>query len=249
MDRTFSNIRVCIEQDYDAMSKKAAEFFAQAIKESATAAFGFATGGTPIGMYKHLIDMNNNGMIDFSGITTFNLDEYYPISRKNDQSYYYFMMKNLFGKVNVDREKIHIPNGEAPDVEKECLAYEKALAKTGGLRIQLLGIGLNGHIGFNEPSETFSRATHCVQLTQSTCEANARFFSSIDEVPRQAVSMGIGSIMMSKEILLLANGQNKAGIIKQALTGPITPQVPASVLQLHQNVTIILDQTAAGEII
>lgn len=249
MNHKFGSITVYVEQDYDAMSSKAAEIFSEEINKHPEAAFGFATGGTPLGMYKQLIEMNKQKAVNFSGITTFNLDEYYPISRDNDQSYYYFMMTNLFEKVNIDRDKIHIPNGNAADINKECTEYEEALTASGGLRMQLLGIGLNGHIGFNEPSGSFSRATHCVQLDQSTCEANARFFTSVDDVPRQAITMGIGTIMMSESILLLANGKGKAEIIKKALTGPITPEVPASVLQLHRNVIVVLDKSAAEGIL
>ncbi len=248
MDYKVKNMRICIEKDYSEMSKKAAEVFACVMKETPSGVFGFATGGTPVGLYKELIDMNKNNTLDFSEATTFNLDEYFPIKASNNQSYRYFMEENLFNHINIKKEKINIPNGEADDINEECKSYENRITQSGGIDLQILGIGMNGHIGFNEPTDHFPKDTHGVELQQSTIEANARFFDSIDEVPKTAVTMGIKSIMSAKSILLVVNGAKKAGIVKEMLFGNITPQVPASILQLHPNVVVILDEEAAEQI-
>ena len=239
-------ININIEQDYKALSCKAAQLFAQKMKENPTAAFGFATGSSPIGMYKELVRMHKEEGLDFSGITTFNLDEYHPLSRTSEHSYYYFMQQHLFGHVNINQANINIPDGMAKDVEAECRNYEAKIAEAGGIVAQILGIGLNGHIGFNEPGESFEAETRHVPLAEMTVNANMQHFSNPDEMPRHALTMGIRTIMMAKNVILLANGAAKASIIKDAITGAITPLVPASALQLHPSVSVVLDKEAAA---
>jgi len=234
------------ESDYNEFSKRAAKIFAQAVKETPTGSFGFATGGTPMGMYEELIRQHKAGEINLSAITAFNLDEYYPISKTDPQSYAYYMAQNLFDAVGVPQENRNIPNGEAEDPLAEARLYDEKLENTPRLEMQILGIGANGHIAFNEPDGYFTSSTLYIPLTESTIEANSRFFESIEKVPKHAISMGIRPIMMAKRILLLANGAGKAEILKRALFGAITPQVPASVLQLHPDVTIVVDNDAAS---
>jgi len=243
------NIRLEIANDYAAMSQKGAQFFSQTMKDNPQGAFGFATGSTPIGLYNELVKMHKDGTLDFSGITTFNLDEYHPITRESDQSYYYFMQQNLFGQVNVDPSRVFIPSGTATDPVTECRKYEARIDSSGGIVMQILGIGLNGHIGFNEPSDSFEADTRHVPLAEMTISSNARFFEKPEDVPRHALTMGIRSIMMSKHILLLVNGAAKGNILRDALLGPITPLVPASVLQLHPSVTVVTDKEAASFIV
>jgi len=240
------NVNLIVEPDYASMSKRAAEIFAQVLRENPNGAFGFATGGTPEGMYKELISMHNNDDLDFSEITTFNLDEYHPIARDISQSYYYVMQENLFRHVGISEEQINIPDGTAPDPLEECHAYEQKLWDSGGIDMQILGIGHNGHIGFNEPSDSFAANTNYTILKESTIENNARFFSKAEEVPRHAITMGIRSIIMARSILLLCSGAAKAEILRDALQGPITPLVPASALQLHPNVIVVADKEAAS---
>lgn len=227
-------------RNYDQLSKMAATIIGAKILESPKAVFGFATGGTPVGTYTELVRMYKEGLLDFSKLTTFNLDEYFgtPVTDKN--SYYSFMHENLFNHVNIKAENVNLPNGMAPDADKECERYEKAIESAGGIELQLLGIGHNGHIGFNEPDDFFVDATQHVTLAESTIDANARFYNSRDEVPKSALSMGIGTIMKARGILLLISGKDKAAIAEKALFGPVTPRVPASVLQLHKNCTVIL---------
>ena len=208
---------------------------------------GLATGSSPIGTYKELIKKYEAGDIDFSDITTVNLDEYRGLPRTNDQSYYYFMNDNFFNHVNIDKARTHVPNGEE-DAEVECGNYEALIKELGGIDLQLLGLGHNGHIGFNEPAEAFDKTTHCVDLTESTIEANKRFFASIDDVPKQAYTMGIGTIMAVKKILVIVSGADKAAIVKKAFTGPVTPTVPASILQMHPDVTVVCDAAAYAEL-
>ena len=202
---------------------------------------GLATGSTPIGTYKQLIEWYNNGDLDFAEVKTANLDEYKGLTRDNDQSYYYFMHENLFKHVNIKEENTNIPDGTEPDVAKECARYEKVVHELGGVDLQLLGIGHNGHIGFNEPTDHFPTAVHTVALTESTINANARLFERREDVPTQAITMGIGTIMKADKILLIA-GADKKAIVEKAFYGPVTPEVPASVLQLHKNVTVILSE-------
>ena len=203
----------------------------------------------PIGTYKQLIDWYNKGDLDFSEIRSVNLDEYKGLDASNPQSYAYFMRHNLFDSVNIKLENTNIPNGLETDIEKECTRYNNIIKSLGGIDLQLLGIGNNGHIGFNEPGEAFEKETHCVKLTENTIQANARFFSSIDEVPTHAYSTGIKNIMQARSILLIASGEAKAEAMYQALFGPITPTVPASILQLHNNVSIVADEAALSLII
>lgn len=227
-------------KNYEQMSKMAAVIIGAKMIESPEAVLGFATGGTPVGTYAELVRMYKDGVLDFSRVTTFNLDEYFgnPVTDKN--SYYYFMHDNLFNHINIKQENAYLPNGMAPDADKECARYEKAIEAAGGIDLQLLGIGHNGHIGFNEPADFFADITNHVMLTESTIDANARFYNSRDEVPKSALSMGIGTIMKARGILMLISGKDKAAIAEKALYGPVTPRVPASILQMHKNCTVIL---------
>lgn len=241
-------MRIYKAKDYEEMSRKAAGIVSAQIIMKPDCVLGLATGSTPVGLYKQLIEWYRNGDLDFSGVRTVNLDEYKEISRENDQSYYYFMHQNLFDHVNIPAGNTHLPDGMEPDSEKECRRYEELIQSMGSVDLQLLGIGHNGHIGFNEPADAFDKLVHCVNLTQSTIEANKRFFASAEEVPRQAYTMGIQTIMRSKKILIIANGEGKADIVRDAFFGPITPMVPASVLQLHNDVTLVADEAALSKI-
>ncbi len=232
-------MRIIKCENYAEVSRKAANLIASQIIVKPDAVLGLATGSTPIGAYKLLIEQYNKGELDFSEITTVNLDEYVGLSPENDQSYRYFMNDNLFNHVNVRKEHTFVPNGLAADVKAECAEYEKRIEDLGGIDLQLLGIGGNGHVGFNEPSDAFDTVTHVVELKASTREANARFFASIDEVPTHALTMGLKGIMGAKKVLLVANGPQKAEIVEKAFFGPVTPEVPASILQLHPDVTVI----------
>lgn len=207
---------------------------------------GLATGSTPLKPYGQMIDLYKKGVVDFSKVTTFNLDEYVNLDVNDKNSYHSFMHENLFNHINIPEENINFLNGNADDPEKECEEYENKIKKAGGIDIQLLGIGSNGHIAFNEPSDCFQRWSHVVNLKESTVKDNSRFFKSIEEVPTQAVTMGIGSIMQAKKILIIAIGENKAKAIKQLINGNVTPQCPASVLQFHTDVTLMLDKGAAS---
>ena len=234
--------------DYKDMSRKAANVISAQVIMKPNCVLGLATGGTPVGTYAQLIDWYNKGDVDFSEVTTVNLDEYRGISRENDQSYWYFMQKNFFSKVNVRQDHIHVPDGSNPDADQACLDYDEVIHAVGGIDLQLLGIGPDGHIGFNEPGAAFELGTHCVDLTESTIEANKRFFDKKEDVPRQAYTMGIKSIMQARKVLMIANGANKADIIKQAFFGPVTPEVPASILQMHPDFVLVLDAEAASKI-
>ena len=207
---------------------------------------GLATGSSPVGTYKQLIEWYNKGDLDFSKVTSINLDEYKGLSPENDQSYRYFMNYNLFNHVNIDKSRTFVPDGLESDSQKACDVYNEIIRQQGGIDLQLLGLGHNGHIGFNEPADEFPKTTHCVDLTESTIQANARFFDKPEDVPTQAYTMGIGTIMRAKRILLIASGKGKAAIVKEALFGPVRPQVPASILQLHPDVTVVLDEEAAS---
>lgn len=241
-------IRIYKAKDYEDMSRKAANIISAQVIMKPDCVLGLATGSTPIGLYKELVEGYEKGDLDFSEVKTVNLDEYRGLNRENDQSYYYFMHDNLFDHINIPEENTHLPNGMEPDSEKECARYTKLIQSMGGVDLQLLGIGNNGHIGFNEPSESFDKEVHCVNLTQSTIEANKRFFASADDVPKQAYTMGIKTIMQAKKILIVANGEGKADIVRDAFFGPITPQVPASVLQLHNDVTLVADEAALSKV-
>lgn len=228
--------------DYNEMSKVAAGFIAAQVTLKPNCVLGLATGSTPIGMYEAVAEMG----LDFSKVTTFNLDEYYPIEQKNSQSYHYFMTENFYSKVNLKKENIFIPCGEAKDADAECKAYEEKIEAHGGIDLQVLGIGQNGHIGFNEPDSTLFAYTHVTGLTQNTIEANSRFFDSIDEVPTKALTMGVATILKSKRIILLASGANKADAVRALTSGIIDPMCPASLLAAHNDVTIIADKAALG---
>ena len=226
-----------------AACEAAGVLIAAQITRKGDSVLGLATGSTPIPAYEMLAAWYQKGVIDFSGIRTFNLDEYVGIDEKNPLSYHAFMQKHLFSKVNLQPENVHLPTGRST---ADGLAYDKAIHAAGGIDIQLLGIGRNGHIGFNEPSEEFTFGTHLVTLAESTIEANARFFDSKDDVPRQAISMGIGNIMNAKCVVLVATGSSKAEAIRETICGPITPHVPASILQLHPCCVILADRDAAS---
>lgn len=241
-------MRIYKARDYEDMSRKAANIISAQVIMKPDCVLGLATGSTPIGLYKELVEGYEKGDLDFSEVKTVNLDEYKGLNRENDQSYYYFMHDNLFDHINIPEENTHLPNGMESDSEKECARYTKLIQSMGGVDLQLLGIGHNGHIGFNEPSESFDKDVHCVNLTQSTIEANKRFFASADDVPKQAYTMGIKTIMQAKKILIVANGEGKADIVRDAFFGPITPQVPASVLQLHNDVTLVADEAALSKV-
>lgn len=235
-------------KDYKDMSRKAANIISAQMIMKPNCVLGLATGSTPIGTYDQLVEWYNKGDLDFSEVTTVNLDEYKGLPRTNDQSYYYFMHQHLFDRVNIDPERTNVPNGMEPDAEKECGRYEELIRSLGGVDLQLLGLGHNGHIGFNEPGEAFEKETHCVDLTESTIEANKRFFASGGDVPKQAYTMGIKTIMQAKKILIVVNGENKADIVERAFFGPVTPEVPASILQLHNDVTLVGDEAALAKI-
>ena len=235
-------------KDYKDMSRKAANIISAQVIMKPNCVLGLATGSTPIGTYAQLVEWYNKGDLDFSEVTTVNLDEYKGLPRTNDQSYYYFMHQHLFDRVNIDPERTNVPNGMEPDAEKECGRYEELIRSLGGVDLQLLGLGHNGHIGFNEPGEAFEKETHCVDLTESTIEANKRFFASADDVPKQAYTMGIKTIMQAKKILIVVNGENKADIVERAFFGPVTPEVPSSILQLHNDVTLVGDEAALAKI-
>ena len=243
-----TKMRVLKTADYNEMSRKAANIIAAQVITKPVCVLGLATGSSPIGTYKELIRMYENGDLDFSQVKSVNLDEYKGLPRENDQSYYYFMHKHLFDRVNIKLENTNVPDGTQEDAAKECARYEALIESMGGVDIQLLGLGHNGHIGFNEPAADFAVTTHCVDLTESTIEANKRFFESADDVPRQAYTMGIGTIMKAKKILLVVNGEEKADIVAKAFFGPVTPEVPASILQLHRDVTIVADKAALSKL-
>ncbi|WP_066504202.1 glucosamine-6-phosphate deaminase [Abyssisolibacter fermentans] len=235
---------ICVD-NYEQMSKKAGNIVASQLILKPDSVLGLATGSTPLGMYKELIELYKQGDIDFNKVTTFNLDEYYNLSRDNNQSYYYYMNENFFNHINIDMNHVNIPDGMAKDIEKECIEYEKRIRTNGGIDLQILGVGRNGHIGFNEPDVKFEALTHMVKLDEQTIKDNSRFFELIEDVPTKAISMGIKTIMQSKKIILLANGEEKADSIYGAISGDITPEIPVSVLQLHPDVTFIIDKKAA----
>lgn len=237
-------MRIYRAKDYKDMSRKAANIISAQIIMKPNCVLGLATGSSPIGIYDQLVDWYNKGDLDFSDVTTVNLDEYKGLPRDNDQSYYYFMNKHLFDRVNIDKSRTNIPNGLETDEAKECQRYSKLIQDLGGIDLQLLGIGHNGHIAFNEPGEAFEKDVHCVDLTPSTIEANKRFFASADDVPKKAYTMGIKTIAHARKIVLVVSGKAKAEIVKKAFFGPVTPQVPASILQMHHDVTIVGDEEA-----
>ena len=237
------NIMKLIKVDtYEKLSRQAANIISAQVIMKPDSVLGLATGSSPIGIYKQLVEWYKKGDIDFSETVSVNLDEYKGLSENNDQSYRYFMQKHFFDHINIRRENTYVPNGCADDVEKECVEYDARIERLGGIDLQLLGIGVDGHIGFNEPGTAFVKHTHVVNLHESTIEANARFFGSPDEVPKQALTMGMVSIMQAKKIVLIANGKKKKEILEKAFFGPITPAIPASILQLHPNITVIYSE-------
>lgn len=234
-------MRIIKASNYNEMSRCAANIIAAQITLKPDSVLGLATGSTPIGTYKLLVKGYQQGNLDFSKVKSVNLDEYCGLDGSHDQSYRYFMNTNLFNHVNIDMANTNVPNGIATDLEQECKRYDRLLEELGGVDLQLLGIGHNGHIGFNEPNEFFDKTTHVVDLKQSTIDANSRFFEKIEDVPRRAITMGIKSIMSARKILLVA-GADKKDIIERALFGPITPQVPASVLQFHNDLIVVVSE-------
>lgn len=241
-------MKLLVVKDYEEMSDVATKIFKDVISEKPNAVLGLATGSTPIGLYKKLIEMNKNNEIDFSNVQTVNLDEYVGLGEENPQSYRYFMNENFFNHVNIDKSNTFVPNGLAEDLDEEAKNYDNKIDELGGVDIQILGVGSNGHIAFNEPGDFLISETHVTSLAQSTIEANARFFNSIDEVPTKALSMGVGHIMKAKKIVLLVKGEDKAEAIKGLLSGNITTDNPATFLQMHKDVTVIIDKAMAEAI-
>lgn len=231
-----NNIHV---EDAETLGRKGAIFIAGQILARPEGVIGLATGSTPVGVYRELARLYESGWLDFSRLITFNLDEYCGLSGSDENSYRRFMDEHLFDHVNIRKDNTHVPDGMAEDLQAECDRYERLIADAGGIDLQLLGIGHDGHIGFNEPGAHFPAGTHVAELTELTIEANTRFFDRSEQVPRRALTMGIGTIMKARRILLLASGSDKKEILQRALYGPITPEVPASVLQLHPDVTVI----------
>ena len=229
-----------IEVDsYEKMSRHAANIISAQVIIKENSVLGLATGSTPLGTYKQLIDWYKKGDIDFSAVSSVNLDEYVGLDENDGQSYRHYMNENFFDHINIDKSNTFVPIGNAEDLEKECKKYDEKINQLGGIDLQLLGIGLDGHIGFNEPADSFAKKTHIINLHDSTIKANSRFFNSIDDVPKQAVTLGLVSIMRAKKIILIASGKEKYEILQKALYGPITPKIPASILQIHPDITVI----------
>lgn len=241
-------MRIYETEHYDAMSHQAARIIAAQLLKKPGCVLGLATGSTPVGLYKKLIEWHKEGVLDFSQTRSVNLDEYVGLDGSHDQSYRYFMQKNLFDHVNILPENTHVPNGKASDLAAEGERYDALIRELGGTDLQLLGLGRNGHIAFNEPGDAFVPETHMVDLTQSTVDANARFFEHIDLVPRKAVTMGMASIMQARQILVVASGADKADAVYAAFRGPVTPECPASILQLHPDVILVGDQAALSKL-
>jgi glucosamine-6-phosphate deaminase len=237
-------MKIIEASDYQGMSRKAANIISAQVILFPRSVLGLATGSTPLGIYRQLAEWYRKGDIDFSEARSVNLDEYCGLPPESPQSYHYYMQTNFFSKINIRPENTHVPNGQAADIDRECREYDALIARLGGIDLQLLGLGNTGHIGFNEPDESFDKMTHRVVLKQKTISDNSRFFSRIEDVPKYAVTMGIKAIMQAKKILLVVSGEGKAGIAEKALFGPVTPAVPASILQLHPNVTVVADSAA-----
>ena len=241
-------MRICQVEDYAAMSRAAADIIASQITEKPDCVLGLATGSTPVGAYALLAERQRGGELSFERVRSVNLDEYYGLAPEHAQSYRYFMEKNLFGIVDIRPENTNVPDGLAPDPVAECARYDRLIDDLGGTDLQLLGLGENGHIGFNEPGPAFIPETHLVDLTESTVNANSRFFASRDEVPRQALTMGMRAIMQARRVLVIVNGENKAEAVKKAFDGPVVPDVPASILQLHRDVVLVADRSALSKL-
>ena len=242
-------MRIYIEKDYDAMSRRAATVIAGEILHNPACVLGLATGSTPEGAYKYLVDWHKQGLLSFKDVLSVNLDEYVGLAPDHDQSYRYFMQSNLFDHVDIIPEHTQVPDGLTQDPKAFCDEYDAYIRSLGYVDMQLLGIGRNGHIGFNEPGDCFVKETHVVDLAESTIDANARFFASRDDVPKQAISMGMGAIMGAKKVLLCASGEEKAEAIYNSVCGPITPKCPGSILQLHKNVVLVADEAALCKLI
>ena len=239
---------VIVKDDYNSMCREAAQIVADRLRKRPNLVLGLATGSTPLGLYKELIRMHKEEGLDFSRVTTFNLDEYVGLPPTHNQSYRYFMNENLFRSINIPERFIHVPDGMANDIDAHCDWYEEEIVKAGGIDLQILGIGANGHVAFNEPGSSLGSRTRVKTLTEKTRKDNARMFKSIHEVPKYALTMGVGTIMDSKELLLLANGSGKAEAIRAAVEGPLTGQCPASVIQLHRKTFVIVDKEAGARL-
>ncbi len=237
-------MRVIVCDNYEEVSKQAAKIVASQLVLKPDSVLGLATGSTPVGMYNILSEMNKNGEIDFKDVTSFNLDEYYPMAAEHDQSYRYFMNENLFNGININMENTHVLSGTTNDPEKECADFEKMIDAAGGIDLQVLGIGQNGHIGFNEPDTFLYANTHLTDLTENTIQANSRFFEKIEDVPTQALTMGIATILKSKRIIILASGSNKREAVTDLIEGEISTNNPASMLKVHNDVIVICDKEA-----
>lgn len=237
-------MKIIPAKDYQDMSRKAANIISAQVILKPDSVLGLATGTTPIGAYKQLIEWYKKGDIDFSQVRSYNLDEYRGLEHDDPHSYHYFMDTTFFNHINISQNNVHVPDGANPHSEEACATYDDMIEEAGFCDLQLLGIGNNGHIGFNEPDEVFSKTTHCVNLTKSTIEANSRLFKNIDDVPRQAYTMGVQTIMMARSILVIASGAAKADAVYKMCFGPVTPQVPASILQLHTNCVVVADEAA-----
>jgi len=243
-------MQVIVKDSYEEISKIGAQIIANAINKKPNIVLGLATGSTPVGMYKELIRMHKEEGLDFSKVTTFNLDEYVGLSPEHDQSYYYFMRENLFDHVNIELSKVHVPSGliTGKDIEEYCNWYENEIKKAGGIDIQVLGLGRDGHIAFNEPGSSLTSRTRIVALTEETIRDNSRFFKNIEDVPKFAISMGVGTVMEAKHCLIMAKGENKAEAVEAFVEGPVTSQITASALQMHPKVTALFDAEAASEL-
>lgn len=239
------SIRIYREENYEAMSRRAAEILAAEVIRRPDCVLGLATGSSPEGMYRYLVEWTKQGRLSFLQTRSVNLDEYKGLSPEHDQSYRYFMQDRFFNHIDILPENTRVPDGLSENVYEECAAYDEYIRSLGGVDLQVLGIGRNGHIGFNEPGDCFIKGTHVVDLAPSTIEANARFFARPDDVPRQALTMGIGNIMAARRILLVASGGEKAEAVRNTVNGPITPQCPGSILQLHPDVVLVVDAAAA----
>lgn len=232
-------MKIIHAKSYEDLSRKAANIISAQVISNPKSVLGLATGSSPIGTYEELVRRYENGDLDFSEITSINLDEYCGLDGTSDQSYRYFMNNHLFSKINIDLAKTFVPNGKAENMDEECIRYDNLIDSMGGIDLQLLGLGHDGHVGFNEPDDAFATGTHCVDLDEQTIKANARFFASEDEVPKQAVTMGIRTILQAKKVLLIVSGEDKKDILRRAIFGPVTPNVPASILQMHPDLTVI----------
>ncbi len=241
-------MRMIKAKNYDDMSRKVANILSAHVILKPNSVLGLATGSTVVGTYKQLIDWYQKGDLDFDAVSTVNLDEYVGLDCSHEQSYRYYMNHNFFNHINIRMNQTYLPDGKAKDIASECQSYEYKIKSLGGVDVQLLGLGHNGHIGFNEPDKAFEQTTHCVTLEENTRNANARFFHSIDEVPTHAITMGIKTIMQAKQIVLAVSGADKSEILKKVLTGPVTPSVPGSILQMHPDVIVVADEAALSQL-